>query len=676
MATARIAGNLSGRPPAALARLRAAIRSPASPPPDIGLARATNKTDAQLGSSDYNPWISSREGRSSEDLRRDGRSRTDHPMKSRRSTAKRAVGLTPATALMLAIAALRPGLAAPAQDPAPAPIGRIPAEEGAGQARTYAARVIEGGTGRPVAGAAVLVRRLRFPDPETGGRRVLQETTHRTDAQGTYRFTIPPGQLAEPGFGIIVVVRHPDYPREMSFCYDLAHTLGAGATGADTSKIFDVELSRGEPVTGVVVAPDGRPAAGVAVRFSSYFAPEAKPGHLVVASVDDARTDELGRFRFVMITPGEGELSFYPERYAVSTHRLRGARRGDLGRFELREGIALKGRVLADDGAALAGIVVTMQGVVEPPAGVEGSTLPGATRLADLTRSAVTDARGEFAMAPLPPGSYSVGPVESNDDPLLGETFRRLPAPFAARRVTLQGGKRPEPLEIRALPHVVVEAHLRDGRGRPIIGRNFQLVGTLDSEGRRDLRLTPGGLPADTGEDDFWHGWSWPDATGKVVWHAPRGLEGAQVPLMNFLADERSALRYRIGRDGPLQSADDLPLGRLDRDVRDIEIVRFLSPTVLVRAVARDGSRVPGAVVTALYAEGPTPDPDSKTAGDGPRLDIQFAPQQDGRFRSARLLPDRRVTISARADGYRERSTTLELAEGVVRDVELTLDRR
>ena len=169
---------------------------------------------------------------------------------------------------------------------------------------------------------------------------------------------------------------------------------------------------------------------------------------------------------------------------------------------------------------------------------------------------------------------------------------------------------------------------------------------------------------------------SWPDAEGKIVWHAPRGLEGARISLMSFLTDERYALRHRMGKGRPLQYSSDLSLDSLDHDVKDIEIVRYSSPTVLVKVKGRDGSRPRGALVTALYPEGQFPDSDSKAFGEEPRSDIRFAKQDDGRFRSMQLLPDQSVTIHATADGYRKRSMTLELPEGAIKELELVLDKQ
>ena len=42
----------------------------------------------------------------------------------------------------------------------------------------------------------------------------------------------------------------------------------------------------------------------------------------------------------------------------------------------------------------------------------------------------------------------------------------------------------------------------------------------------------------------------------------------------------------------------------------------------------------------------------------------------------SQMIPDEDVTITAQADGYEARSTTLRLAEGATRDVELILSRK
>ena len=57
----------------------------------------------------------------------------------------------------------------------------------------------------------------------------------------------------------------------------------------------------------------------------------------------------------------------------------------------------------------------------------------------------------------------------------------------------------------------------------------------------------------------------------------------------------------------------------------------------------------------------------------GQRSIDEFREQDDGRFRSVRLLPHQPLTLTVTADGYRPRSETFKLSEGVTKELELIL---
>ena len=83
-----------------------------------------------------------------------------------------------------------------------------------------------------------------------------------------------------------------------------------------------------------------------------------------------------------------------------------------------------------------------------------------------IDRTAVTDAEGSFKLAPLPHGNYRVLPGDRARDGSEGRKVRPLPGVFTPRKVVLKDGETPEPLEIRASPHVVIEAQWVDGTGQ------------------------------------------------------------------------------------------------------------------------------------------------------------------------------------------------------------------
>ena len=65
---------------------------------------------------------------------------------------------------------------------------------------------------------------------------------------------------------------------------------------------------------------------------------------------------------------------------------------------------------------------------------------------------------------------------------------------FTARKVTLKEGETPEPLEIRASPHVVIEAQWVDSKGKPtngfaghIFGRDRRRLLVRRGQGRSEM---------------------------------------------------------------------------------------------------------------------------------------------------------------------------------------------
>ncbi len=99
-----------------------------------------------------------------------------------------------------------------------------------------------------------------------------------------------------------------------------------------------------------------------------------------------------------------------------------------------------------------------------------------------IRRAAETDSDGRFTFAPLPPGEYSVTPSESNYDGDRKDqwTHRPLPEVFAPTKLTIKEGETPAPLEIRALPSVVIEGHWVDSKGQPKGGWSSCVFGKID----------------------------------------------------------------------------------------------------------------------------------------------------------------------------------------------------
>src|SRR5262249_23721774 len=117
-----------------------------------------------------------------------------------------------------------------------------------------------------------------------------------------------------------------------------------------------VQVWPGKEITGLVRTPEGEPATGVKILAYSNTARSGKA--LEYGSFAQARTQATRRFRLVVITPGPAVFWILPEKYAPSTHGLKGDKRGELGIFTLTKGVSLRGKVVDTKGQPLAGVNV------------------------------------------------------------------------------------------------------------------------------------------------------------------------------------------------------------------------------------------------------------------------------------------------------------------------------
>jgi beta-lactamase regulating signal transducer with metallopeptidase domain/uncharacterized GH25 family protein len=507
----------------------------------------------------------------------------------------------------------------------------------------YTGTVRDKDSGKPIQGAKVTVRRSILK--AGGDNRVLQETKHTTDAEGKYGFSIPPEQTAEGSLYIELDVEHPDYATQAGFGYALGMIRKNEALGG--RPFFEnIELRPGKPITGRVQGPDGQPAKGVEVVAYSVTTKTKNTG-MEYGSFDKVKTNDRGEFRAVLTTPGLGVFWILPPDAAPEAHRVPEDKRGDLGLFVLKKGTPLKGRVLDAQGRPVAGVFVN----AEHQRSQSDSTLEGLMVADMLNRSATTDADGRFTLAPLPPGDYNVKPDEHARDGATREK-KEVPAVFVAQKLTLKEGETPEPLEIRAAPQVVIEAQWLDGKGQPSWGFESHVFGQIDGT--------------------FWFGTAKPDAKGKVVARVPHGLENVQ---LNLMTNEHGAIKYRTARGEPLRGGRRIMLGTLDHDVKGIEIHHYKAPLAIVKVEAKDGKPVADAVVSADYADDENSRDGRMILAKGVMSDVSFEKQEDGRYRSMQLSPDREVTLKAQADGYSPASAKIKLPEGETKEVVLTLGK-
>jgi hypothetical protein len=539
-----------------------------------------------------------------------------------------------------------------ADEPKPAPAQpqtKPTAAAEPGETLSYHGIVTDKDTNKPIAGATVVVRRSVLPDLKTGENRIIEESRHQTDANGKYAFTIPPEQVSERRLYIELDVEHPDYAPQKGFGYALSMIRKNEKLGG--RPFFEsITLRPGQAITGRIETPDGKPASGVKVLAFSKTDKLTK-GTFEYGSFADMRTDAQGRFRLVLTTPGNAVYWVLPEKFAPTLHALKDNKRGDLGTIVLEPGISLQGKLLDAEGKPLRGLYVNFR---RERGQTPADELLGQLTVADaINRTAVSGANGEFQVNPLPPGEYRVQPGEYAEDSSLDRAdrkIRKLPAVFAPRKLVLKEGETPEPLVIRASPHVVIEAQYYDSKGKPRTGHECFVFGEIDG--------------------NWFHTQGKPDANGRIVVQVPHGLEKAQLDLMT---NEHGALRHRLSKDQPLQNSRRVELGTLDHDVKGIEIIRYEAPIVIVNVVGEDGRKPKGARITAAYPAGKAQHQGKMIMKGGAESDVSFEEQEDGRFRSEQLFPDEPATFKAEAEGFEPKSETVTLPEGATKDITFTL---
>jgi protocatechuate 3,4-dioxygenase beta subunit len=378
----------------------------------------------------------------------------------------------------------------------------------------------------------------------------------------------------------------------------------------------------------------------------SYSNTDKKSEMFEYGSFADARTDDQGRFKLWVITPGPAYVWLLPEKFVPETHVLKENKRGDLGTFILKDGISIRGRVVDAEGKPLANVNVN----AESQDRNEEITLPVAD---NINRSAVTNDKGEFEMNPLPPGNYNVKPDEHARDGSKDDRKQHpVPAVFIAKKLVLKPGEKLEPVEVRAAPHVTIEAQYYDAKGKKTRGHEFHVFGRIDGT--------------------FWFGQGKGDGDGRIVANIPHGLEEVQ---LNLMTNEHGVLRWRRGKDGTLNTSRRVDLGTVNDDVKDLELIRYEAPIVVIKVTSKDGSKPKDVGVSGEYVEGKQPYQGRLILKNGIRSDVSFEEQEDGRFRSMQMLPDEEVTLIARADGYESKPTKLKLAEGEKKDIELVLEK-
>jgi beta-lactamase regulating signal transducer with metallopeptidase domain/5-hydroxyisourate hydrolase-like protein (transthyretin family) len=498
----------------------------------------------------------------------------------------------------------------------------------------YDGTVIDADSGKPIQGVNVSVLRKLSRDPKTKDWSLIETTEHETDAEGHYRFVIPPEQAIEDSLYIEVEARHPNYAAKGRSGY--SHSMIRKNLEMGEPPFYSqIKLWPGEAVTGTIVNPEGQPLEGVEV---SMYSASDKSKKRFRGAFDKTKTDAKGAFRLLPPTPGDGVLWIKPDEYSPQAHRL-GARRGDWGTITVEKGPAVVGRVVDVQGAAVPGVRIEARRRGD---GEKADEYLNSNAVANqIGRRTVTGPEGEFTLASLPDGKYSVS-IEANSD-----SYDRPPLPqvFVPETVSIADGAAPESVDIHAVPHVLIKGTYLNSAGKPRSGHEISMFGYVDSS-------------------FFYTRSTSPHEDGKFEIRAPHGVQKVELDL---ITNEHSALRWRLKPDEPLKRGRRIKLGTIEDDISGLEVVRYTAPILLVKPVDEQGAVVEGCQPVLRYQRNDAGDEQLTVYTTGSH--VSFEEQRDGRWRTEQLLPDEPITVEIKKNGYSTTPQELSLKEGDEREI-------
>jgi hypothetical protein len=474
--------------------------------------------------------------------------------------------------------------------------------------------------------------------------------TCATKDDGAYEFTVTPEEKARPHLYIEASIKTSDHP-EYYGGYGYGLILNNEKLGV--APFFKrLILWPGRTIEGIVKTPEGQPAVGVKVM--AYISPTPnKPNPW--ARFPSTNTDKEGRFRLIVHEKQRSVLWILPQEDAPEVHNVTNEQH-DLGAFTLSRGERLTGKLRDSEGKPVGGVYVEAS-AVRPNPEAKNPLVPH--HVANhIRRTTMTAADGSFEFRPLPARKYEIQPTESSGDTSTSdggrdEVKQPLPAVFMSQTVMLKKGG--ASVELKAVPHVVMEAQRLNSRGEKREGSTINLIGALG--------------------DDTWMTSADSSPTGAYRVLVPKGLTSASVSL---IYDPDSAFQYRLTKDSPLQYGRDFRMGTIDQDLKGVEIIHYAAPTIVITVTTKEGLPIEDLLPSVDYT-------DPKYDGRGDKLyhsgksgqsetDVPFDDIGGGKIRTIQLVPDREVNVTVRAEGFKPESRKITLAEAKTEEMKFVLE--
>src|SRR5579872_1376902 len=526
-------------------------------------------------------------------------------------------------------------------------------EKTAGEGRTWQGQVVERGTFKPIGGVEVVMTLSADPDKAKQEPEYRRKVTCTTKDDGAYEFTVTPEEAARPRLYIEASITTNDHP-EYYGGYGYSLILKNEKLGV--APFFkQLILWPGRKIEGIVKTPAGQPAAGV--KVVAYISPTPlKPNPW--ARFPNTKTDKEGRFRLIVHEKQRSVLWILPQEYAPEVHNVTNQQH-DLGTFTLSPGERLTEKLRDSEGQPVGGVYVEAS-AVRPNPQAPNPLVPHHVAN-QIRRTTLTAADGSFEFRPLPPArKYEIQPTESSWDPSTSDRGHNdvkqpLPAVFMSQTVMLKKGG--AAVELKAVPHVVLEAQRLNSRGEKREGSTINLIGGLGNE--------------------TWMTSADSSSTGLYRVLVPKGLRSATLSL---IYDPDSAFQYRLKPDSPLQYGRAFDMGTIDQDLQGVEIIHYAAPTIVISVTNKEGKPIEDLLPSVDYT-----DPEYEAhrrklfhrgkSGES-QTDVPFEDIGSGKIRTIQLVPDREVDVTVRAEGFKPESRKITLDEGKTEEMKFVLEQK
>lgn len=495
-------------------------------------------------------------------------------------------------------------------------------------------------TKKPLKGAVVTVRRSRYKGQSN---KIIEETQHVTDANGVYRFSIPPKQLNVPALYIELDVRHDDYASKNGFGYAYSMIRKNEELG-EPPFFAEVSLNPAAAVTGRVVDAEGNPLVGVEV--SGYSQPASDGSSFVRGSFEETRTGENGHFKINFAREGDSILWVKPKDHAMK-QLMTGIKRGDIGEIVVDKGIRVFGQVLDARGNPVAGAWVGIDDVMAQ----QEIQIPVAT---SMRRVARTDEKGMYETEPVAASTFKLRVSDRgrtiNENGYEEWISTALPGVFVDERFDVSEENASESHDIQAVPHVFVRGQFVNSKNEPTSGHMPHLFGKVNGS-----YIV---IQAKKGENK-----------GEFFAMVPHGMEDVQV---SFTTNEHSAIKIKCD-DEPYSVGRRFNIGTVEEDFDTFKIMRYVAPILQVQVVDEAGNQLDQARVGAVYAN--ATNQEIHMLVDGTQTSILFEKQKDGFHRSYSICPEMEFECFAELDGYQRASKTITMEENKSEKLTLTLKK-